>query len=171
MATKVQAPTLILSTLIHRPTTTEQHLRGIQPILLRELCPEPVLNQLLRGNVRQDFTGCLHRQDKPAGVWLTEEHIPEEDMAATLLMAIPTILPRQELPEDIIAAASLGILSGKDVRTALVRVATHGTDQNALHSLPRTIREEATIIVIPPVPLARINTAALRAIIGTAVDV
>lgn len=107
-------------------------------------------------------------QDKPAGAWLMRERIPAEDMAATPPMAIPIILPHQ-LPEDIIAAVNLGILSGKDARTALVREDTHGMDQNALHShlLPTRPTLKGLIIILP----ARMSTAVPPDPIGMAVSV
>lgn len=121
--------------------------------LLRELSPEPALTQLLRDNVRQDFTGCPLLQVKPAGACLMEEHmlVQEEDTAAVLLMVILIILLCQ-LPEEhtIIVAVRLGILFCKDALMALVREAIHGTDQNARHSPPQAILEEAAI-VIPPI--------------------
>lgn len=75
----------------------------------------------------------------------------------------------QTIQEDIIAEASLGILSVKGALTALVPEATHGTDPNAYPSLLQAIQAEATIAIIH-LP-AHISTVALRGIIGTAADV
>lgn len=68
------------------------------------------------------------------------------------------IIPLRQLPEDIIAAASLGIPSVKSVLTGHVPEAIRGTDQNAYPSLPLVILplvipevpEVAAIIIIPP---------------------
>lgn len=128
--------------------------------LLRELCLGPVLRQPLPDNVRPDFTGCPPQQVKLVGVWRMEEHTLEEDMVAMPPMAIPIILLRQ-LPEDTIVVVSLGILSGKDVRTALAQVATHGMDRNARHSLPQITLEEATTIITIPAPAILIPVAPL----------
>lgn len=119
---------------------------------LREQYREPALRRLLRGNVRQDIIGCRHQEAKPVGAWLMQEHmLAEADMAVTPHhMDIRTILPRRKLPEGITAVVSLGILSVKSALMALALEVSHGTDQNALHSLPQVILEEATIIIIPP---------------------
>ena len=149
-AIKVRGAILILLTLIRHPTIMEQRLPHTQQTRLRELCREPVLRQLLRGNVLRDFIGCPHQQDKQVGVWLTAEHTSVEDMAAMLLMGIRVTLLRHKPPEDIIAAVSLGILSARDALTALAREAIHGTDQNAYPLLPPAILEAlATIIILP----------------------
>lgn len=94
-------------------------------------------------------------------------------MAVMPLMDILIILLLQ-LPEDIIVVAEPGILSNKDVLTALVRADSHGMDQNAHHSPRPTIQviqvtqEEEAIIILPQ---AHTSTVALRAIIGMAVNV
>ena len=75
MVIKVQEATLILLTLIHHLTIMEQRLLLTAQCLLRELCPEQVLHQHLRVNVRRDSTGCLPRQDKPDGACLMREHM------------------------------------------------------------------------------------------------
>lgn len=126
----------------------EQRLLGIQQILLRELYPEPALRQLLRDNVRQDITGCLHPQVKPAGAWLMEEHTLEADTAAMHPMVTLITLLLQAIQEDIIAEASLGTLSVKSVLTGHVLEATHGTDQNVHHSPPQVIPEATTTTII-----------------------
>lgn len=165
MATKVQGHTLILLILIHRPTITEQRQLATVQYLLLELCREPVLRQLLRDNVLQDITGCLHQEAKPAGAWLMQERmLAEADTAAMLPMAILIILLRQP-PEDIIVAVSLGILSGNDALTALVREATHGMDPNAYHSLLQVIPE---VIMAEE---AHTSTVALQVTIGMAASV
>jgi hypothetical protein len=92
----------------------------------------------------------------------------EEDTAAALRMVIP-IIPLLQPPEGTIAAASLGIPSGKDVLTVPAQADTHGTDQNVCHS-PRpviqAIQEEA-IIILP----VHTSTVALQVITGMAANV
>jgi hypothetical protein len=118
---------------------------------LRELCQEQVPRQSPRDSARQDFIGCHHPEDKPAGVCLMGGHMlgQEEDTAAVLLMAIPIILLCQLQEErTIIAVVKHGILSDKGVLMALVREAFPGTDQNAYPLLLLAIQEEAIIIII-----------------------
>lgn len=59
--------------IIQDQVTTVLHLLHIQPILLREPCPEQALRLLLPGNVHQVTTGWPHHLTKEVGVWLTEE--------------------------------------------------------------------------------------------------
>ena len=47
----------------------------IQLTRLREPYPALVLRLLPQDNVHQVTTGCRQTRDKPAGAWLTEEHI------------------------------------------------------------------------------------------------
>ena len=64
----------------------EQRQPTTPPTRLREPYPALARNLLLPDNVRRDFTGCPPRQDKPAGVWLTAEHMwAVADMAAEAL--------------------------------------------------------------------------------------
>lgn len=143
-------------------------------LLLRELSREPAPRQPLQDNVRQGIIGCRRPEVKPDGAWLTREHtLAEADtaMLPTVILTIP-LLHLHLPPEDIIVAASLGILSGKDALTALALEVTPGTDQNAYRSprpiipvLQATIQEEA-IIILP----AHTSTVVLQAITGMAAN-